>query len=458
MKIKSNIKGFFVRITASNSGATGTSNIVEVYIPGKEVEIYLVDCGEFKEPEYKKYNGDFLFNPRKVRYLLLTHYHVDHYGLIPVLYEQGYYGKILSSEKTIERFKERAMLNYFADKRKMMKDGQEMPYQENTIIDMLKKAESINYNEGYSLSEHVSIIALPSNHIPGATMFLFIVEYGESCIHLLFTGDYKKGEFPKGLAPYKDKQINIVTEGTYGALEKPEPQFFDLMKKCFASNDFWITPIILSISEDRLWEILDKIDEAKKCRIIPQDTIVFIECRKRHYFQLVESISDPHIYCVSSLSQKIQSIFDSRKKIIITTSPGGADYYLQEFISNENSFIINTSYFQKQSKRLKVFKAARGESVLFANRNYVKRARMADIRDFDDHGFAPEILSFLTNFSQINAIFIGHGGKYAKRDLVHYLTQEDNRLKNKVFILRRSDTYQVGTDSVKRYISKKRKN
>jgi metallo-beta-lactamase family protein len=42
----------------------------------------------------------FLFDPKEIDFLLLTHGHIDHCGLIPKLYTQGFRGKIYSTSAT----------------------------------------------------------------------------------------------------------------------------------------------------------------------------------------------------------------------------------------------------------------------------------------------------------------------------------------------------------------------
>lgn len=61
----------------------------------------LVDCGLFQERSYRDRNwNDFPVPPDEIDYLLLTHAHIDHAGLIPKFVRDGFSGTILATAAT----------------------------------------------------------------------------------------------------------------------------------------------------------------------------------------------------------------------------------------------------------------------------------------------------------------------------------------------------------------------
>lgn len=63
---------------------------------------FLVDCGmQQGEVNAQKWNlGEWPFEPRQLKFVVLTHAHIDHCGLLPTLYKRGFKGKVYCTRET----------------------------------------------------------------------------------------------------------------------------------------------------------------------------------------------------------------------------------------------------------------------------------------------------------------------------------------------------------------------
>ncbi|RYD72740.1 MAG: MBL fold metallo-hydrolase, partial [Sphingobacteriales bacterium] len=64
----------------------------------------LLDCGLFQGMGQvtDKLNGYFGFDPKQITYLILSHAHIDHCGLLPRLVGEGFEGKIFCTSATMD--------------------------------------------------------------------------------------------------------------------------------------------------------------------------------------------------------------------------------------------------------------------------------------------------------------------------------------------------------------------
>jgi len=141
----------------------------------------LVDCGLFQGPkELRLRNWDeFPIDPSTIDLILLTHAHIDHTGYLPRLVKQGYNGRIIATEPTVDLVKillrdsgklqeEEAS---YAQKKGYSKHDKPQPLY--TIEDAEKVfplLEPIGFEEETILSENLRLTAYNAGHILGASI------------------------------------------------------------------------------------------------------------------------------------------------------------------------------------------------------------------------------------------------------------------------------------------------
>lgn len=148
-------------------GAVGgqvTGSCTEFYYPRTRSR-FLVDCGMVQGESHANAfnNKEFDFSPGSIKFVLLTHAHLDHCGLIPKLYRNGFAGKVFCTKATAE-----AATAILLD----ATNFPGCPYNRNDVL--LVNFEAVDERNNFAFSQFTTIdndlwIALTrSAHLPGA--------------------------------------------------------------------------------------------------------------------------------------------------------------------------------------------------------------------------------------------------------------------------------------------------
>lgn len=194
---------------------------------------FLVDCGMVQGEENDQYENQktFLFEPRNIKFLLLTHAHLDHCGLIPRLYKEGFNGKVYCTSATAKL--SQIILNDAANQSKGLYSKQNVQQIRYHLVDDTKEFQ---WGKSMWLDDSLQYYFLRSAHILGsASIGLMWQESNYPQNQILFTGDLgnntEKNAY-QSLLKYRQKPFegtkNIVIESTYGnSIHDPVNTSFD---------------------------------------------------------------------------------------------------------------------------------------------------------------------------------------------------------------------------------------
>ena len=151
--------------------------------------------------------------------VVLTHAHLDHSGLIPLLYKYGYEGPVYCTPPTRDLM---ALLQLdFIDV--AAKEGKTIPYPSTMIRETLKHTITLDYGDVTDIASDMKLTMHNAGHILGSSVVHFHV--GDGLYNIAFTGDHK---FEK--TRLFDPAVNkfprietIITESTYGGSRDMQP-------------------------------------------------------------------------------------------------------------------------------------------------------------------------------------------------------------------------------------------
>jgi len=117
----------------------------------------------------------FLFDPKEIDFVLLTHAHIDHCGLIPKLYKQGFTGKIYATSATVDVcriiLEDSAMIqkrNIEEENKRRKQNHQEPRVPMYTVEDAkscMKLFQAIEYKKMISITDTIEARFQDAGHI-----------------------------------------------------------------------------------------------------------------------------------------------------------------------------------------------------------------------------------------------------------------------------------------------------
>jgi len=339
----------------------------------------LLDCGMFQGmgPKTDDLNGHFGFNPKDISYVLLSHAHIDHTGLLPKLVKEGFTGPVYCTEATrdlseILILDSAEIKTYETEYINKKRAAQNLPpyeplYTAEEALESLKQFKVVPYDEWTTIGDTIKLQFTNTGHLIGsATINLIINEKGKET-RIAFSGDVGRAQSillpPPAPFPQADY---ILLESTYG--NKHHDLSFTIIKTlrqliektCVDRKGQLIIPafsvgrtpeVLYALNqlslEKRLPEINYYVDSPlshKATEVIKKHKPLFNERLQ----QVLEVDDDPFDF---PGLKYIESVEDSRKLVdynepcVIVSASGTADagrvrHHIHRCVDNANNSIL----------------------------------------------------------------------------------------------------------------------
>lgn len=172
----------------------------------------LLDCGMRQGVDSVEREKHIPFDPSEIDYIILSHAHIDHSGLIPYLYLRGFRGRVVTTTAT------RAIAELLLlDSAKIMKEEYEKSnipplFDERDVVEVMSHFDAYPYNKPVRLQD-VKLSFLDAGHILGSAVTLLRINGLQIC----YTGDIGSGTSPLMNPPTPPKEADVlIMESTYG--------------------------------------------------------------------------------------------------------------------------------------------------------------------------------------------------------------------------------------------------
>ena len=423
---------------------------------------FLVDCGMEQGVNIYE-NVDPPVPWSDIQFVLVTHSHIDHVGMLPYIYARGFKGRVIATNATCDlcniMLKDSAHIQEMDAEwknRKARRAGRpEVPplYEMNDALGVLEHFEGYNYDEIVEVNDEVSIRFTDIGHLLGsASIEIWMKEDGVEK-KIVFSGDIGNKNKPLIRDPqYISDGDYVVMESTYGNRyhKKGEDHVVGLARIIQQTLDRQGNVVIPAFAVGRTQELLYMIRHIKEEKLVTghdgfqvyvdsplavEATHVFkqnmVECYDEETKALVERGINPIDFPglkLSVTSEESKNInFDMTPKVIISAAgmcdAGRIRHHLKHNLWREECSVVFAGY-QAEGTLGRLLQDGAPAVKIFGEEIDVK-AHIETLDGISGHADRDGLLTWAAAFEQKpKYVFVVHGNDESCESLTDALNTQ----------------------------------
>ncbi len=423
----------------------------------------LIDCGLYQERAYLERNwAPFPIPPESIDFVLLTHVHLDHSGLLPKLVRDGFGKNILTTPASADLLPvvlldaaELQEEDAAYKKKRHKKEGRRSRFPEVPLYRVAdaKKVSAlvrpVPYGEDAVLGKDVSVRFHEAGHILGSAVIELAVRRGKKTFRTLFSGDLGRWDKPLLRDPAVFTRARaVILDSTYGDRDHEDPTDIESMltriiTETVRAGGNVVIPVFAVERAQELMFYLSRLIREKRIPRLPvfldspmatDITSVFLrhpECLDKETIELFRSGRSPFQFPglryvrTTQESKAINGL--KRPRLIMAGSGmctgGRIKHHLVNNISRADSTILFVGY-QAQGTLGRQIVEGSPEVRIFGQLRPVS-ARVEQIHSFSGHAGRSDIIRWLGSFRPSRPkVFLTHGDKAVIQSLAEWLRNE----------------------------------
>ncbi len=423
-------------------GVTGTKHLVE-----SGARRVLLDCGTFQghRKEARRLNSQLPFDVSKIDAVVLTHGHLDHCGLLPLLVRSGYRGKVYGTPPTKDVLEWilkdaahiQAMDAAYMNRHRI--EGAELAeplFTEEDVQHLLHAYEPVPYArdsaDWFQLLPDVRLKLFDAGHILGSAAAVLRFSDGGT---VAYSGDIGRRGAPllPDPEPITEEADALLLESTYGgrehrSLREAVTQLAELVRSAVARKAKIIMPAFAMGRTQELLYVLHRLTDRGDIPRLP----VFVDsplatnltevCTRYPETYDEESWQDfgrrgdlPLTFRNLSFTlstEESKSLNTRPGPFMVITASGMCEagrilHHLKNQIVDPNNLILITGFQAAHTLGRRLVEGAK--TIRIFGRTYPVRAQVEVLNEFSAHADASELAEYAEAVPRLKRVFLVHG-------------------------------------------------
>lgn len=380
------------------------------------------------------------FRVEELDAVVVSHAHLDHIGMLPLLFKYGFRGPVYMTPPTRD-----IALVVLKDYIELAnREGVEPPYTLKELDMMLTRVITVPYGVVTDVAPDTKLTFYDAGHILGSA--LVHLHIGQGLHNILYTGDLKyykrKDNKATRLLPPAHTKFQrletLIIESTYGATEQPpraeaEADLIKLANDVYKRKGKLLIPVL---AVGRAQDILAVLVSAIESGQIPSDMPIYVDGMVRKITSIYTSypellapkiseailkegrnpfVSD-NVEWVNDSNRRMEVIGSSEPSIILSTSGmmqgGPVIEYFKHLAEDERNALAFVSYQAQGTLGRRILDGEREVVIQEEDKLRTIKIRMqvVSIDGFSGHASRSELLHFIKHLEpKPRTIILNHG-------------------------------------------------
>ena len=422
----------------------------------------IVDCG-MEQGKDIYVNQELPVAAGEIDYIFLTHAHIDHSGLIPLMVKRGFKGQIFATKATCElcniMLRDSAHIQEFESQwksRKAKRAGKESVEPIYTMDDAVSACElmvPLEYDMEVSICDEISVKFYDAGHLLGSASIEMTLNENQITKKIIFSGDIGNINKPIIKDPvFLTGADYVLIESTYGdRLHGERPDYIGelvrILNETFARGGNVVIPSFAVGRTQEMLYFMRKIkDEGMVVNYLDFEVFVdsplaveatnifhgdVIECFDDETMQLINNGINPLQFSGLKLAvtsnESVAINEDTKPKVILSASgmceAGRIRHHLKHNLWRENNTILFVGFQTPGTLGRAILEGAK--TVKLFGEEIAVNAHIENLKGISGHGDQRELIKWLNAMKQKpEKVFVVHGEDHVCDIFAELLSKE----------------------------------